>query len=384
MVNGNEKRIITVLNHRGPSTRKELSVACGISWAATVKLVGRLETQGMIRCLGESSRKTENGKTSLVYDIAEMQPLAIGIDIEYALTTITAQNLRHSLLYIETVPTPERCGPEELAFFLAGLVEKCRNDLAARNLSAEGIGVGMPGMLIASAQLPFEAVAEALSCACSLPVVADNNIRAYTLYLQKQFATGDSFAAFIIRRGIGVGITLEGKLFRGNSGQSGELGHLTVDSEGPPCRCGGRGCVEVYFNQRELARAWAAAAGLPPPQEPEERQLVSDFFSRASAGDPEAAALLGQKATKLLPAVTGLLLSFDIRNIVINGHFGPQGGTLVSTLSQDLARTISSRFRYALSYREIEDEGFAIGAAMLFQNKYYDYSVLSHSPDIVI
>jgi hypothetical protein len=71
-----------------------------------------------------------------------------------------------------------------------------------------------------------------------------------------------------------------------------------------------------------------------------------------------------------------LLLSYDIKDIVINGHFGPQGDALVSILSGALSRTLSSRFRHSLSYREIEDDGFAIGAAMLFQNKYYDYSVL--------
>ena len=383
-MNGNEKRIITVLKHRGACTRKELSAACGISWAATVKLVSRLEDRGMIRCIGDSTRKTENGKTSLMYDIAELRPLAIGIDVEYGHTTITAQNLRHSLYYSKTAPTPEKCGLEELVCFLAGLVKQCRTALARRNLSVEGIGVGIPGMLIPSGQLPFEPAATALSKVCSLPVVADNNIRAYTLYLQKQLETADSFAAFIIRRGIGVGITLDGKLFRGNSGLAGELGHLPVDPRGPPCRCGKRGCVEVYFNQRELARTWAGNAGYSPEHEREERRLVADFFAEAAAGNPRAVSLLEQKVACFIPAVAGLLLSYDIKNIVINGNFGPQGNILAAMLSAALSQTLSSRFRHSLSYREIEDEGFAIGAAMLFQNKYYDYSVLGlsgQSPD---
>ena len=377
-MNGNEKRIITVLNHRGASTRKELSAACDISWAATVKLVNRLERRGMIRCLGESFHKTENGKTSLLYDIAELQPLAIGIDVAYGLTTVTVQNLRHSLYYSETAPSPEKCSVEELVEFLAGLVGKCREDMAKQRLAVEGIGVGIPGMLIPSGQLPFELVAESLSRLCSLPVVADNNIRAYTLYLQKQFATRDSFAAFIIRRGIGVGIILDGKLFRGNSGLAGELGHLTVDPGGPLCRCGKNGCVEVYFNQQELARTWAGISGLSfPATEQEERRMVSNLFSESAADNPKAITLLEQKASYLFPAVAGLLLSFDIGDIVINGHFGPRGDKLISSLSGILSKTVSSRFCHLLSYREIEDKGFVIGAAMLFQNQYYDYSVLS-------
>jgi predicted NBD/HSP70 family sugar kinase len=378
-VNSNEKRIITVLNQRGASSRKELCAACGISWAAAVKLVNRLESQGMIRCIGDSAQKTENGKTSLVYDIAESQPLAIGIDIEYGHTTVTAQNLRHVFHYSKIVPTPENPRLEELAAFLARQVERCRKNLAKRDLWVEGIGVGIPGMLIPSDQPLFDRVAEALSQACSLPVVADNNIRAYTLYLQKQFATGGSFAAFIIRKGIGIGITLDGKLFRGNSGLAGELGHLPVDPSGPVCRCGRRGCVEVYFNQRELARAWAGAAGTPPragPEEQAERRLVAELFSEAGMGNPQAVSILKEKAGYLISALAGFLLSYDIKNIVINGHFGPTGEVLIPVLSDGLSRVLSSRFHCSLSYRQIEDEGFTIGAAMLFQNKYYDYSVL--------
>ncbi|GHV52505.1 xylose repressor [Spirochaetia bacterium] len=379
-MNENEKRIITVLNHRGASTRKEISAACGISWAAAVKLVNRLSAQGMIRCLGEGAQKTENGKTSLIYDIAELQPLAIGIDIEYGHTTITAQNLKYRLYYSEIAATPQNPTLEEVVAFLAGLVERCRKDLANRNLWVEGIGVGVPGLLIPSDWPPFDRVADALSQACSLPVVADNNIRAYTLYLQKQFGNGGSFAVFVIRKGIGTGITLGGKLFRGYSGQAGELGHLPIDPEGPRCRCGKRGCVEAYFNQREIARSWAEVTGVPQSsgqEEQEERRLIEELFSEAADANPRALSLLKEKAVYLIPAIAGLLLSCDIENIVISGHFGPQGEVLIPILNEGMARTVSSRFHYSLSYRRIEDEGFAIGAAMLFLNKYYDYTVLN-------
>ena len=381
-MNDNEKRILTILKHRGASTRKEIAEACSISWAATVKLVSRLESQGMIRCLGEGERKTENGKTSFVYDISELQPLTIGIDIEYGYTTVTAQNLRHDLQYSETAATPRSPGPDEVRGFLTREIGKCRKNLAKRKLSAEGIGIGIPGMLMPSEPFLFDRLAEDLSNVCSLPVVADNNIRAYTLYLQKQFGTGDSFAAFIIRKGIGVGITLDGKLFRGYSGQAGELGHLQVDPSGPLCRCGKRGCVEAFFNQRELAGAWGRAAKRHFTQdlsEDDERVLAAELFTKAAAKNPKAVSLLKNKAACLVPAVAALLLSFDIKNVVINGHFGPDGNELIPFLAEGLSKTLVPRLRYSLGYRPIDDEGFASGAAMLFQHKYYDYSIMKNN-----
>jgi predicted NBD/HSP70 family sugar kinase len=384
-LNANEKRILTILKHKGASTRKEIADACSISWAATVKLVNRLESQGMIRCLGESTQKTGNGKTSQIYDISELQPLTIGIDIEYGHTTITAQNLRHDLLYSETVVTPKNPGLEDVCAFLAKEVKKCRKALSKQELSAEGIGIGIPGMLIPSATSLFDRLAEDLSNSCSLPVVVDNNIRAYTLYLQKQFGTGDSFGAFIIRKGIGVGITMEGKLFRGYSGQAGELGHLPVDPAGPLCRCGKQGCVEVFFNQRELAQAWGKALKTAlPPTENDERRFVTELFSNAADKNPKAVSLLKEKADYLIPAVAGFLLSYDIKNVVINGHFGPDGNVLIPVLTEALSRTLPPAFSFSLGYRPIEDEGFASGAAMLFQNKYYDYSIMKNSTPLNI
>ena len=378
-MNDNEKRIITILKHRGASTRKEIAEACSISWAATVKLVSRLESQGMIRCLGESSRKTENGKTSLIYDLSDLQPITIGIDIEYGYTTVSAQNLRHETHYSEIAATPKKPGLDDVCSFLEAKVKKCRKILSKRHLSAEGVGIGVPGMLIPEDPLLFDSIAGNLSGLCSLPVVADNNIRAYTLYLQKQLGTGDSFAAFIIRKGIGVGITLDGKLYRGHSGQAGELGHLTVDPAGPLCRCGKRGCVEAFFNQRELANTWARVSRLALLPEAEERRLTAELFTGAAQKKPRALSLLRKKTAYLAPAVAGLLLSYDIKNIVINGHFGPDGGVLIPILTKELSRILSPRFQYSLSYRQIEDEGFASGAAMLFQNKYYDYSVMKNN-----
>ena len=381
-MNDNEKRIMTILRHRGASTRKEIAEACGISWAATVKLVNRLESQGMIRCMGESTRKTENGKTSMTYALSDLQPLTIGIDIEYGYTTVTVQNLHHDIHYTKTAVTPQNPGLDDICTFLSGEIKKCQRTLSKRQLSAEGIGIGVPGMLIPSDPHLFDRIAENLAPVCSLPVITDNNIRAYTLYLQKQFGTGDSFAAFIIRKGIGVGITLDGKLFRGQSGQAGELGHLPVDPAGPLCRCGKQGCVEAFFNQRELANTWGKASGLAlPPElsEGEERRLTSELFTKAAQKNPRALTLLRKKTAYLIPAMAGLLLSYDMQNVVINGHFGPDGNVIIPILVEGLSRTLSPRFSFSLSYRPIEDEGFASGAAMLFQNKYYDYSIMKNS-----
>ncbi len=379
-MNENEKRILTILNQSGPATRKEIAAACGISWAATVKLVSRLEGRGLIRCLGESETKTENGKTSLVYAVSETRPLAIGIDVEYSRTRIAVYSLRQQAFYSDEVPTEGVSDAATLVSFLAGLVAACRESLARQGLAADGVGVGMPSWLVSSRKPIFDQVARALSEACGLPAVADNNTRAYTRYLQRKLALGGSFATVIVRRGVGIGITLGGELYRGEDGLAGELGHLTYDPAGR------RGCVETYFNQSALVAAWGARRSGPVDGLPDrcatpdcldaERSTLQDLFSSAAGGDREAETVLSDLCRYLVLPVSALSLAMDIRRIVLAGHFGPDGGVLARLLEARLKGELHPRFRHDVSYEALDDEGFLIGASSLFLSRYCDYRVL--------
>lgn len=383
-MNENEKRILTVLNQTHSATRKEIASACGISWAATVKLVARLEGKGLIRCLGESEAKTENGKTSLVYAVAETRPLAIGIDVEYSTTRAAVYNLRRETFHTESVPTETVADLSAFIAFLAPIVERCKAVLVERGLKVEGVGIGMPGWLIPSGKSPFDQVARALSSECGLPVVADNSTRAYTLFLQRKLGIGGSFATFIVRTGVGVGIAIKGELYRGEDGLAGELGHLTVDPEGSACRCGKRGCMETCFNQKILASRWSkesgeetrtGIAGLADGEG--EIALLQDLFSRAIEGNGAALAVLSDASRFLAVPVSTLSLAMDIRRIIVAGHFGPDASPLMRLLEERLAKELHPRFRHTVSYERLEDEGFLIGASMLFLSAYCDYSVLA-------
>jgi predicted NBD/HSP70 family sugar kinase len=359
-MNDNEKRIIATLSRQGPLTRREIAAACSLSWAAVAKLVGRLSEDGSLRCLGESSRKTENGKTSLVYDIAEEQPLAIGIDIEYSQTSVSALNLHYHSYYHKSTATPEKLDFASLTAFAAGLVRDCREELAAKGLRVEGTGVGLPGMLLPAEENLFERLAEALEAETGLPAVVDNNIRSYTLFLQKHLEQ-DSFIAFVIRRGIGVGVSYKNSLFRGRNGRSAELGHLHLARKRKLCRCGRRGCVEAYCNQGEIAAVWARRTKQIKNSnvklgEQQERALLAGLFEGAASGEGRAVKLVQQAARYLSPAVAAAILSFDIENVVLNGHFGPQGGVLAEAAGRELQHRLPARFHPALSYRPIDDK----------------------------
>src|SRR5690606_10684563 len=120
----------------------------------------------------------------------------------------------------------------------------------------------------------------ALAEALGVPVVADNdaNCAARAELLWGAARPYDDLVLFKLHAGVGGAVVLDRKVRVGRSGGAGELGHVLVDPRGPLCRCGGRGCLEVYAGVPAVLAALAARPDrLPTPRE---------VLERAAAGDP--------------------------------------------------------------------------------------------------
>ena len=96
-------------------------------------------------------------------------------------------------------------------------------------------------------------------------------------WLRSAPEAGQDFVYVSGEIGVGAGLVVDGRLFRGVGGFAGELGHVVVDRDGPPCGCGGRGCLEQYAGQDVLLRA----AGQPDP---------AALLAAVAAGEPAALA----------------------------------------------------------------------------------------------
>jgi predicted NBD/HSP70 family sugar kinase len=120
--------------------------------------------------------------------------------------------------------------------------------------------------------------------------------------------------------GVGAGIVLGGALFRGAGGRAGELGHVVVDPHGPPCSCGGRGCLEQAAGQRALLRAAGA-------------QTVEELLTRPAAAVERAADALGI-------ALTGAVHLLDVRTIVLGGLYAQLGDGLRDAVAARLAARV--------------------------------------------
>jgi glucokinase len=219
-------------------------------------------------------------------------------------------------------PTPT-ASREELLGALDGLVDELR---LAGEVAA--VGFGLPsridwraGRAVASVNIPLSGFdfRDRMNERFGLPVGIDNDGNAAAIAEWKWGAGrgASDLVMLTLGTGIGGGLVLGGKPYRGSTGMGAELGHIVVEHDGPPCPCGGRGHLEAVASGRA---ADARARELFGP-EADARELIR----RARAGEPIAADALEEIGEKLGSGIGTLVNIFDPELIVVGGGFAEAG-----------------------------------------------------------
>ncbi|GIW09363.1 MAG: hypothetical protein KatS3mg061_0420 [Dehalococcoidia bacterium] len=165
-------------------------------------------------------------------------------------------------------------------------------------------------------------LAELLAERLGAPTRVDNDANLAALG-EHRFGAGrgvDHLVYLTVSTGIGGGIISGGRLLHGVHGFAGEVGHQVILPDGPPCGCGGRGCLEVLASGTAIVRR-AQAAGLPADRLAEEGAAA--VFAAAAAGDPRAQEVIAGATRALGLGVVNLLHVFDPALVVLGGWGHP-------------------------------------------------------------
>jgi glucokinase len=207
------------------------------------------------------------------------------------------------------------------------------------------VGVGVPGRVDTARGTVTLAVnlgwhdfplRDALEQRLGRPVTIENDVRAAAIGLHRRHdpqsgarpgdqATQDHLAYLSVGTGIAAGLVLDGELYRGARGLAGEIGHAIVDGAGPTCTCGQRGCLEAFASGPAIARRGAV-------------EDAREVYRQAAAGDDEARALVDDVGRRLAWAVHLLVLTYDVRRVVIGGGVSHAGTTFAEPIHRELAR----------------------------------------------
>ena len=190
-----------------------------------------------------------------------------------------------------------------------------------------------PNLPATFADVPF---AEPIGAALGLPWAIDRDTHVAAL---GELAFGAArgarhFLYLTVSTGIGGAIVADGRLVAGPDGVGGELGHLTLELDGPLCGCGARGHLEAISSGSGIARAAAeaieagTAPGLGPSATPWRRHALTarDVAAAEDAGDPAAAAIMDRARTGFAAAAVSLVDMFAPELIVVGGSVARGGG----------------------------------------------------------
>jgi predicted NBD/HSP70 family sugar kinase len=142
--------------------------------------------------------------------------------------------------------------------------------------------------------------------------------------------------------GVGGGIVVGGELFRGASGFAGEVGHVTVQPDGPRCRCGARGCLEQVAGQEALLRA-AGLTGAAGTSIGQPRGSVAELVARAQAGDPGTLEAIESAGRALGIGVAATVNVVDPSAVVLGGLYASLEPWLRKPLQAELRERVISQ-----------------------------------------
>lgn len=265
------------------------------------------------------------------------------------------------------IPTP--IGADNVVTALASTAEALR-DQSPEPLQA--VGCGVPGLITHTGVLRYAPhlpgvidlpLQKLLADRLGLPVIVDNDNTCATWaeYLVKE--TGDPLLYIGFGTGIGGGFVIDGQLRRGGHGFAGEIGHMVVQADGPPCVCGRRGCWELYASGSGIARL-ATAAGLAANGE-----RVRELFL---AGDSVATGVIDRFAFYVALGIINLVLTLDAQTVVLGGGAIGEPGRAEEFLTPIRAHLVA-QFGDAATHRPIPElrashygpVAGAVGAALL-------------------
>ena len=236
------------------------------------------------------------------------------------------------------------------------------------------VGIGFPGLVDRDRGAVSHAVnlglgddwlplAERLAERTGAAVAVENDVRAAT-WGAHVLSGADDLGYLSIGTGLAAGFVLGGVLRRGAAGASGEIGHVPVDSDGPFCSCGQRGCLELTAAASALTAAWPTDGGVSP---------ATAVFAAALAGDLQAVAVRDHFAVRVADAIRMLGLSVDPATIILGGGVTDVGEPLLAAVTDALrTQAVGSPFLAAINLAarvRLLPAGVpaaAIGAAMIW------------------
>lgn len=394
----NRRVILNVIRENGPLTRRKLSETCGLSITTAKRLADEMLREGCIQELGLEEQPSKRGRKATGLGLNAAYAHSIGVIVQPGMIALSVIDLSGRVLEERTIAI----GVEKAE----DLIERITAQVHQRQITYSsgghgvllGVGAGVAGVIDAGRGIVFYCpnlpgwenipLASQLRKKLGAEVLVDDAVRCIAL-AEKRYGAGvglNTFLYIYFGRGVGAGIILDNRFYRGSGGLAGEAGHITVKEQGPLCNCGNTGCLEALVSRDAILRsvreliASGVYSALKQRISEDQPLALLDVEQAAEAGDKLANMVIHGVGESIGTGIADLVNIFDPGVVILGGevisHFGDH-------LIEGINRTVGLRGIHPITQRtrilvsKLGGLSAARGAATLMIEKYFGSEILN-------
>lgn len=329
-------------------SRADLADQMGLTRAAVTIIINDLISNGII--LNTESRSTASGRPPVALEINPDQGLVAAVDIGAMHLSVALGDFSARILEEIEVPFRVDRGARECLQEADNILNQLLQKRGSKTSSLASVGVGVPGPVIAEKGIVMAPpimpgwdrfpIRHTLEGQWGTSVTLNNDAELGALGEWAYGAgRGERNVAFIkVGSGIGAGLIINRQIYGGSTGSAGEIGHLTIDENGPLCACGNHGCLEAFAGGHAIAsqaRKLVASGRRTLLSEIKTDSITAgDVAEAARRGDLLAQEIIKRSGTFIGIAIAGLINLFNPGTVIIGGGVAQVGDLLTSPIRQ--------------------------------------------------
>jgi len=383
----NKSIILDTIRIYGPISRAEISQKTNLSPTTVSTLTENLVKEEYIKEIGEG--KSRGGRRPILLKFNSNAHFIVGVKLDAKKVTLALTNLKLSIINKEN-KTMENMNKSWVARQIINFVRRTARESSIKLEKIIGIGVGTIGLVDTEKGIVEEAINIGWKNIPLKDLIKEelNNIPVYIDNVANLAALGEKQAGIARKAknlvylhlggGIGAGIILNGKIYEGSNGSAGEIGHTTVEPNGPRCKCGNRGCLENFASGRAIASR--AISGLLAGRETLINKITAGSIDKVTAeivteaakeGDEFALEIWRETAEYLGIAIANLINVYNPEMIIIGGGVAQAGNFLFEPLKRVVKERALPRAVKVVKIvpSQLKDDASLIGAAALALEK---------------
>lgn len=389
----NRTLILNIIREEGAVSRAAIARRTRLSRSTVSSIVSELLDARLVHEVGQG--RSSGGRRPILLNFNYNAGYVVGVDLGATYVIILVANLRGEVVARTEADFAVSLGPEVGLPRIVQMVRQCLDQAGVPIGHVRGVGMGVPGpveyaegRVVAPPIMPGwhgVPLRDLLSQELGVPVYVDNdaNLGALSEHCRGAGRGYANLAYIKVGTGIGCGLILGGQLYRGEVGSAGEIGHVTIDENGPPCKCGSYGCLESMAGGPAIAlRAQQAIrAGQPTALsavQPLESITARDVALAAQKGDKLAQQLFAEAGKHIGVALASLANLLNPGLIIIGGGVAQAGRLLLDpihkTLEQRALQPVAQSTRVVQSV--IGRDASALGAVDLALQEVFQSPVL--------